>query len=452
MHSKHTSPLSLHSNGWVFSREVLPFLLIAAAFGPYLVGYQLRTEHLLIYLVVPFAFLAVLSRRRTILGYPPLRMILTCLILLTIWVTIVTTLSDTIEASPTDLLSHFENYTQPIAVLILVGSLPVGCTPARAAFLLRTLARTVVLALLLHSAFVFCSLYYDVSGIAHNFVGAPDTNGLTVWDKAESMGRHLGIFNQPFDNGVAYTLGVFLWGYLVRTKGQVSIPDLGTLAFLLVAAALSVSKVFLLVGLPLFIVYLLSLKVLRALVGWRLLVVGLAVALVLTQTIPAWTGAGYLGRLVSIESDGTDIGTLSLYTAGRFGSDTTGVYVLFESSWYKAPLMGSGFASERIVDNAYAEYFLQGGFVGLVLYLIILSVIGAVSLVMCAHRLEAGRLLLFIQVFVVIAGMGAPVITANRCTTIFWVLLAAIVRVTCAYGHERSLVGRKLAPEAAVRA
>ena len=46
-------------------------------------------------------------------------------------------------------------------------------------------------------------------------MGNPGDSGLTISDRAATMGRYCGVFDQPMENGLTYSLGVLAWTYEV---------------------------------------------------------------------------------------------------------------------------------------------------------------------------------------------------------------------------------------------
>jgi len=233
------------------------------------------------------------------------------------------------------------------------------------------------------------------------------------------MGRRSGIFNQPVENGLTYSLGLLSWAYLKRVSAKASFKDYCFLFLLLVGGSLSVSKIFILGGIPLFILYLNPIGYLKKCFNWRFLLGAIMSCCVILWMIKFWVGWDYFCRLFRI---GKETNLVELFTGGRFGAEYSTMPSNFARIWHESPLYGFGFGATSCFDNAYLEFFLQGGVVALLGYLALLAVYFRYSLRAFLKSYEEGRLLLAFFVLVMGASLGAPVLTLNRFSTIFWVL------------------------------
>ena len=410
-----------------FKLDKLPLLIIIGAFGPYVSNYGLRTEHFLIYCILPLAIITLMLKKRTIVSYLPLFTILGLLIFITLWTFLITFMGvKNYELYP-KAIAHLENYVQPIAIILISGAFINLCSQERAIIIFRKACLLLIILLLLNSIIAVSSIFYDISSWVRCFVCAPGTIGLTVWDMAVSMSRYLGIFNQPIESGLTYSLGLFSWVYFTQKSKNISIINYLMLFGLLLGGILSVSKVFIFIGIPLFFIYLILERKFKYIINWRFIVSSILIIAVIKMTYKAWEGFSYFTRLFNIS--GKSISELiQLYTAGRFGTDYSLVKYLFIYVWEKSPFYGLGFAAKTTLDNAFLEFFLQGGLVALFGYLFILAVIGLVGLSQYRRNKE-GRFVLILFIFITISGIGAPVITINRFSTLFWLFLILVFSV-----------------------
>jgi hypothetical protein len=196
---------------------------------------------------------------------------------------------------------------------------------------------------------------------------------------------------------------------------------------LMLGGILSVSKVFILIGIPLFFIYLILEGRLKHILDRRFIVSSILSVAAIIMICKAWKGFGYFARLFNIS--GKSISELiQLYTAGRFGAEHSGIRYYFAHVWGESPLHGLGFAAITTFDNAYLEFFTQGGLIALFGYLSILAVIGFVGLSQY-RRNEEGRFVLILFIFIIVSGMGAPIVTINRFSTLFWLFLILLFSI-----------------------
>jgi hypothetical protein len=406
--------------------STLPAWMIAASFGPYVfAGYGIRLEHLLIYSLLPFALLALFAGRWTVISFPPLFACLASLLFITVWTALVTLCGSPDYAMVYELLARIEDYAQPIAIILVICAFVRPASETAAGRILEAACRVLILMLLLNALIAVASVFLDLSSSLRYFVADPDREGLSVAARAATMGRFSGIYNQPFECGLTYSVGLFAWAYLILKSNRISLADYVRLICLLLGGCLSVSKAFILVGCPLFFLYCLSESRIRCLLNWRWIAFGVASVALGFGLLDHWTGRDSFLALFDARSDRTP-NLVWRYTAGRFGSEDTEVVRFFTRVWEEAPIQGAGFMVQGALDNAYLAFFVQGGLIALTGYLILLLSIGLTALRQRVRRRDEGRFLRIIIFYIVAAGMGAPVITINRFSTVFWVLLMLI--------------------------
>jgi hypothetical protein len=187
-----------------------------------------------------------------------------------------------------------------------------------------------------------------------------------------------------------------------------------------VGGILAVSKIFLLIGLP---------------VGlWQILLV---LGEIRSGLTPEWTGAKVLLRL--LPSNNQEI--LDLYTAGRLGDDST-LAVVTEAVLHGSPIVGYGAGGLRVpYDNGLVEALVVGGVVGAALFTAVLITLATAW--WRARRRDGTRETTRLSgglVAVVVGGaVGVPSLTVNRCSTVVWLLLALLL--LCDDAGRRSVTG-----------
>jgi len=412
----------------LFKSNILVFLLIFAAFGPYVL-YGFRTEHILIYSILPFSIIVLLmnKKKHTIIYKPSLFIILFLFITLTIWALLVTFAGPKNYQSLFRVFAICENYVQPIAIFLIFGAFINFQSLKSAVTLFRKACLTVIYLLSVNSIIAVSNVNYNTYNLLKYFLPEADPIRGTVWSRASSLHRYSGIFNQPMEAGLMYSLGIFIWIYLTQNKKHKSIFDYLILSILIFGGILSVSKVFILIGIPLSIIYLFSIKKQELFVNYRSIT---AVTIVISITIlifNKWKGYEYFLRLFNVRNK-TYSELIQLFTAGRFGGEIPSMKILFLSVWEKSPFCGLGFASTSVLDSAYAEYFIQGGLISLMVYLFILLFIGLFA-VKNYNRYKEGKLLFFLWIFIIIAGLGAPIFTINHFSTVFVIFLLLIYSI-----------------------
>jgi hypothetical protein len=213
---------------------------------------------------------------------------------------------------------------------------------------------------------------------------------------------------------------------LANTERKINYLGWFAIIFLLLGGALSVSKLFIIVGFPLALFY----------YGWinigivwfrKSSIAGFTIMIaifmsVVTFFVDDWTGLKMFLRLFDFTSV-SDKGFLDTYTAGRLNSDDSSVMNLFAYTWSKSPVFGFGVPVEEILDNGYLEFFYLGGTVALAFYIFMLVVILFVALTRRRNHFKCGKFVFVIWILTIVTGIGAPVFTLNRASIFFWILI-----------------------------
>jgi hypothetical protein len=406
-----------------FTPWIVPLVLLAS-FGPYISqGAGLRSEHVLLYPLTAVALFLIMVGRRTLLSVHPLPVVAALLLANLLWITLVTALAPRFTSFAL-VAAQIENMVQPLAVLVVAGTFARAATLEHARDAVRLACLWLIGLLVANTLLSVLSMFVNVSPFIERFLREEDGLG-SVWMAAVDLGRFTGIFNQPMESGLTYSLGLLAWGHLTRAYAMRSVVGYVVLFLLLLGGTLGTSKIFLIGGLPLFLVYVFSLRGIgRLLFNARLwLVVGAGIG-GLAVLLANWRGRSYFEILMS-SSSRWDM--LTLITGGRFGGGDTLVKDLFRRVARESPVFGFGFGAEHTFDSTYAEFFVMGGAVSIVLLLALFAVLGWVGVRTAYASVEEGRLLAAVAVLLVGAGIGAPTVTINRFSTVLWLLVVLLL-------------------------
>jgi len=417
---------------YLHSCRLIIFLCVAA-FGPYVVpAAGLRLEHFVIYgSLFYLVMLRILSHGNTTIPKNIFLLAILCLAV-PFWVLLVS-LENLSWARPYNILAALENFTQPAALVVVMFLLMQPLDRLEKLNLLRVAGITIIVMLFLNSLIAMLTIFYNTWPFVRYFTVAGDVGFeiVPVWQRAASMGRFSGIFNQPVEAGLVYSLGMLCWVYLATTSKRISSIGWLSLIMIIIGGVLAVSKSFILGGFPLAILYWLTTALNQSLIR-KSTVIGLMIwgfggmtlAIFLAHS---WSGLDYFLRF--FRSDSYDKSVVHLITSGRFGGGEESITApLFIKTWSESPIMGFGVPSRfsNVLDNAYIEFFLYGGVVGLAFYAAILVSILSVALSGLRNDPKLGRLLIAVWILIIGTGLGAPVITLNRSSICLWVILVII--------------------------
>ncbi len=423
-------------------------LAVVAGFGPY-VASGIRTEQVVVYggLLVCLPFGGIIS------GLGPRHLLValawTAFALYVVFDSIGVTVSG--DFLPGSLQAGVDNYVYPAAVLFMVGRwLAAGYTRQAA---LDRFCRIYLVLIMFNGGLAVVGLFADLSPILAAFWGGVALDGQSVAVLAANNGRLSGIFNQPVEAGVAYSLALFAAVHLFarpeRGRDRPVVLGLAVLPILL-GGVLCVSKIFLLCGLPLALWQAARLgRPLR-----RLLIVGGGLALgglLAGQTgLTRWNGSWMLRML--IPGAGSN-GLFAQYTADRFrtiGASARAWNFVLETR----PWLGYGAGGLAVpYDSAWAEAVVAGGLLGVAMLAGVLLLVATSWWRTRARREPAEqRFATCVTVLCLASTLGLPVLTANRVALFLWILLALLLFAEDGPA-SRPLVGpgRPFAPAQALR-
>ena len=388
-------------------RQKVVAALLLSAFFPYFPG-GLRLEHLSFLLfVLLFGFISI-SRTRYI--YSPVLTMSMMLFSGAVFAFIGSTfLPDT--GAMASALAMGTRLALPAVVLgAMVVYLPTNCN------LMTTVTRTIVLMAMPVALLALSSRFFDISFILGYFVKNEET---AVWSQAFALGRFTGLFNQPLEAGVFYSVALLALVYLVSMKLWRPIIRYLILGIILIGGSLSLSKNFVVLGVLVALAYAVSVRVLsiRSGVIW----LGIVIAIIIV-----WFAFGneiYTNSFIDLFAEG---GFLLALSAGRLGTGDTEVAQLWGQlmtsyNW----ISGMGLGSYLPLDNGYLEYFYQGGVFSLASYVAFIVTILVTSIKYWS--VDESKLLFFLGLYIALASLGGPVITANRANVSLLMLIVSCV-------------------------
>lgn len=402
-----------------------------AAFGPYLAG-SVRTEQLAVYglaaVVLPLAWVRI----RAGVGWRLLAPWLGLVAVAALGVVFPSNLFAPWE--PGNAIAGFDNLLLPVAVMLLVWGV---VTPASAPDLLRSVAKVVVwltacnaVLAVLNAAIVdlpFLKLFWGE--------GNDGSDRKSTAFYAAELGRYSGIFNQPAEAGVMYGVAALLAIYVYqRSKVKLGLA----LTLITVGGLLCVSKVFILGGIPLIIVYIWRTRTLGGKAGFvvsTLLILG---GVAQSGLLSAWTGFDYLTRLFS---PGEDQGLVEFYTAGRWNEGSS-ISSVMGTIWELNPISGVGAAGWKVpYDSGWTDVLVVGGLLGAAAHAAV--ILGLFVLARRTVDPDRRRLTFFFALFMAGADLGIPAFTANRVATVVWVVIALLV-LASTVNEQMSPAARKV--------
>jgi hypothetical protein len=407
-------------------------VLTVSAMGPYLLaGAGIRVEHLIIYAVGPLliarAFFAG-HLRRVGLEFKTLAYLHIAIVIL---ITLRTVFVTDGFLGIYKLLADIENHVQPVLLILMALGLTAPLSDVGAQRAMRIVCGWIIVLLSMNTIVILLGLVFDTEPIVSRFVAdtAIDPSE-SVSAQAARMGRLSGLFNQPFESGAAYSVGLFSMIYLLSIKAIRKVWWSVPFGLVMLGGIFSVSKAFIILGLAIGAAYFVWSRGYRIVSRKFLIAIPIVLAYPAVMYLPNWQGFDYFLRLFDSNSL-SDESALSLYTAGRFGSDSRIIESAFTTVYESHPLIGFGFGTlDGAIDNGYLEYFYHGGICALALYLLFI-----VTMAFCArralrHSRPEGMLAMVLVLFIVGADFGAPTLTMNRSSIFF--ISVFILSIVCA--------------------
>lgn len=394
--------------------DALPYLIIISSFGIYF-EYGIRLEHLIIYpSILFFIFLVFLSQKEVIKSN---------LFIFGLWLTLAiigffVALSS--GGQITSIIADTESFIQPLALMILFMFVSVNNDEMLVSKKILKCCQTLVIMLSLNTIFIIISMFTDITQIGSLFWGSGDDTSVAY--KAMTNGRYSGVFNQPMEAGIAYSIGLFTWLYLSEKVNTLKLKYVIVLFLMVIGGLVSVSKIFLLGGLLLFFIGVLFNKKIWKLIShltfWAL-TVGTITYHFLFKT---WSGLNYLLRFFNSNDS-----FLTLVTAGRVGENSN-LTKYYNNVWNESPIFGRGFGGTEVYDSGFFYFFAVGGIIGLFTLISMMLFLVYLGLKLLKRQRFSSelRLFLLLTILILFSNIGAPVFTINRSSTVLWVFLGLL--------------------------
>lgn len=412
----------------------VPAIIVGSVFGPYIVpGFGLRTEQVVVYSAVPIVFAALSARRLVMSRAVGLATVVWYMFIALALIGSI--LHQDRTASANALLAGADSLTSVVLAAVVV-SYCAAYTPDPKPVVQSVFLVTCV-GLGLSGLAAVAGLFTDLEWLLSRWWSAGSQDGIltSVAQRAAAGGRHGGIFNQPIEAGIGYTLGLLCWAGLDLRRPRhwklfLAIP-------ITVGGLLSGSKFFWLVGIPVSgVSYVLvatragvhrrvspgSSPGARAFLTLLAAVVGL---IVLVPRLP-WSGSDLPARFMSSLSDQDP---LYVVTGGRFGQTKAAVTDFGATIESAALYTGFGLAPGLgPLDNGYIAAISIAGILGGVLYVIaVLSPLASFNYESrCAHKRGEGTILVALAVVAVVGSVGGPILFLNRVGVLWWALVSVL--------------------------
>lgn len=395
-------------------------ILLISAFCPYLlVDFGLRVDHLVIYgYSYLFVLIYFLNKKEIVKPTGTFLLIWMLASMIFALVTFMGRVDNFMSVIP-----DLDNILQPLAILVIFGSI-LSSQEGGYREKLKSVSKCLIILLSLNTIWIFIGFIYNLDAINHYFWRS------NVGSLAAQMGRYSGIFNQPAEAGVAYSVGLFAWLYLVESSSKIKIKQILALVMMFIGGIFTISKIFLFGGILVFFFgAMLNRRFRKSIIKILLLFSALAVVPYYYLT-KSWDGFWFLMRFF----DGTESnsGIVKLITAGRFssGGNASQQSTLFTEVWDNSPIFGEGFGKYQTVDSAFFSFFSMGGMIGLVLYILILLFFVITSLRFISHfqKSPESKLYLYVTLLIIGGSFGVPVLTINRASIVLLVFIGLLLQ------------------------
>jgi hypothetical protein len=382
-------------------------MMLASGFFPYLPG-GLRVEHLIFPLIFILATMFSIDRLRTV--SKPLLFIACLLFSAALFALIGSYFSASAGVAAPVLSMSIRLLFPAIVIATLAVSIPANSC------VMRGTATAVVMLAMPLALIAISSVFFDISDFLYLYVKSEEDS---VWSQASAVGRFTGLFNQPLEAGIFYSVSLLALIYLMSIKWWRPSGRVLFLGLILVGGSLSISKNFVVLGVLTSLIYSVSIS----LISTRSAVILLGAMVAAVSSWLMLSDDNYSNSFIQLYSDG---GFLMALTAGRLGSGDTEVAQLWSQLFSSGKWIGgAGLGSHLPLDNGYLEYFYQGGIFSVGCYL--LAVFSVLIYSIVNWSINESKLLFFLGIFVVLSSLGGPAITANRANVPLLALMAACV-------------------------
>ena len=400
-------------------KSSLLYLIILSSFGPYIFpSLGIRLDQLMIYGIFLFLLLSgslKFPRENTSVS-------ILFLLLALFMFPFIGAINPEYVVSNSLLLAQIENYLQPIIIFLIFFSL-LPSNKQEIEVILRFGLELILWLLSLNTIFSIYIFLNPDTTLINIFTGSKiigDFGGYSDVTLAElnlTTGKFAGVFDQTFIVGFVYSLGLLIWVYLYKNNQEYSLKNPIFLILILIGGVMSFSKVFLVIGAPLFLIFL---GFNRSLIFFIFIIFALFSMLLiypnLFELVSDYKAMNYIFRLLT----GFSGDFLNIYTSSRLGSDSAvieGIIYIISSK----PLFGFGYGSIETSDFSFYEIVSLGGLMGLFAYTFLLLI-----LITPIFNFRSFRDKYFYGLFLsltYISSLAAPIFTANRVSILIWFII-----------------------------
>ena len=462
-------------------KGALLMLLIFSAFGIYIApSIGLRLDHVVIYSLFLFVVFVFGFKKISIQLNLYILAIISCFAFLAVMPALVNIFSEYNYTSLTSAIAGAENYLQPIALIFISLFVFSNNSKETNKKLYIGFLKILILLLCINTFLSFVLFYIGPGKITEMIggLGRGDALGVNVIERALSGGRTAGVFTQPIEGGVAYVIGLLGWLYLCRANKLYARKTLNNIQFymLLVGGIMVGSKVFIVIGPVIALIYFNPFRHYRRIFNINFLITGAVFICALFFTVMNWNGVipidrggVYISRLIDLPPEdvegrkptfskqGTPMAEstkiedldykdwlekeyvepenlnklLSIYTSGRFGG-ASGILPPLSYVLHKSPVYGFGFGVYPGSDNALLEVMRNAGLIGIFFYSFIFMVLIYAAVRGTFIKNEDAKLLLALWLVIAFSSVGAPIFTANRISIFIWVItIYVLIQLSC---------------------
>jgi hypothetical protein len=385
--------------------------IILSSIGPY-IGYGLRLEHVFIYgtiLFLPLISNSPINKKLFLLLIP---------LLFSFSITFFFDLFTDSNARRGNLFSSIDNLIEPV-LLIFISSLCLTRNFQETQF--KKLLNLIKNISLLAAFISILTIFFDLKWMLKYYISDIDSD-LGLWNQVYSLGRYIGLFTQPIEAGIFFSMALFVLVYMYKVRYIGKSSFYLSSIIILVGGMISLSKNFYLIAIVCAILLYGQLSYWKPSRYITLILISSLFIFIFIFSIDL-TYTNYMNSLIEIyQRDGL---TAAL-TAGRFGGDNmTKVEIMFNEFWHKGFFTGFGISSSSVLDNGFLEYAYQGGIFSLIGY--IFFIINGFVISYINRKDLTSKFLNIIFVYVLIASVGGPVITSNRSNIIVLILICSLV-------------------------
>lgn len=273
---------------------------------------------------------------------------------------------------------------------------------------LNLLVLNTIIALISTTGLISEILFFFHSTTIENLdIGVESVSALSA-----KMNRFSGIFDQPLEAGLSYSIGMLSSIYIYKIKKITTYKFIIYIIMLNLGGVLTVSKVFIYGGLPLSIIYYCIIN--KSTIS--LIFLSLPV-IVLTKIVLLMSGGSdFFERLLDFNN------LIDNIIYGRYDVDSN-IIINFEENFKNNLIFGLGYTGRSIYDSGYFQYFIQGGILQLALQVFLLIYLTLMS------RLKSPYfflLIIFINFQQFMTLLGGPTILSNRSSVYLGIMYACI--------------------------